>query len=306
MSVYSPNINLLTQIINKKNQQSNDLYDYYIGIRHHRTPILLVDKIINILVSHFDSNIYIYVSTSKNLLKEITNNMPEIIHLCNYINFNESGNDYNEKMNIDTKVLLLTCKNIDIINFNYFIYHSQSEYYCKTFKKTEFSFQKKELKTTSEDAINKFNSLKGWWWDTFKRDKTCKYLLSKNLLLFGHKTNGILVSKQMLKEFIVFYNDICKINVTENFCSVEIYLPTFIHNYWSDIVSLTTVVCWDLYSNDPRKWDERILERYINDVKTDNVTYYAIKKVDLNNSNLLKYLHKTYMTEQINTILNTI
>lgn len=293
---YIPDIITLKNVISARNQKNIDNIEYYIGIRQHNDYNLLVDKLINILVSYINHNIYIYISTSDKLYNKIND---EIKQLCEYIYINDTPTDLHTNT---IKIITSTTTHIEKIDFKYFIWHSESEYYCSEFSDKyikSYDYPDDEL---NKNSIEKYiEELNGWWWDKMKENyRFIEYLKKEKIYPLEQNSNSIILAKKYIVEFLQFYEEIKEL-INDDWCQAEILISTFMYYKYKLIMFRKNCkIYWNFCNDNP----EKVLELHKENINNNSVDYLTIKRIDINypDNAILNYLHETYMVEQLNKL----
>jgi hypothetical protein len=304
---YIPSIELLKRIIEKKKQVNIEKYKYLIGIRHHEDLNFLIDQLINIIVSHFTNEIFISVSLTKEFYEKIPDKLKNI---CNYINFIQPFNVYkfpgfNDYKYITDHILY------NNINYEYFIYHSSSEYYFKDFDcDISLEYTRNENILLEEQIKNSWINKKGWNWTKYfkKCEKTKKLYLDNGMMFRNGQANGIVVPQDVITSFSNFVNENIDTDPSKYKAKnmIEILLPSYLSSYWEitkiDGVSRNAHItnCFWKFSRNSTKIIKQIKKNVLNG--TD--TYFCVKRCDGHNNQLLKYVHNIYMKDRVRKIIS--
>ncbi len=288
---YKPSYDLLKKVIDKKKNSSDNFY-YYIALRHHSGADLLIDKLINILLSHFNNDIFIYISTSKELYKELIDRKIQLNKLCSYILLNSEPKNSLHKFAIDLQ--MFTYEHFENINFKYIIYHTQSEYYCKKVQMNDYYIGKELIKNNTQNDINKILiSLNNWHWKNFKKNgKIINYFVKNKIIPRGNVLNGLVLTKNMVRKLVFHYKQMVgTLEKKPNWCQNEIIIPSVIFTEFN--TDIEAIGSFFMFEKDA-------LDKLINHNLTIKNT---IKPVDTPNNKLLDHLHKNYMISLINEYL---
>jgi hypothetical protein len=343
MENYIPTILLLDKIILKKNQKENKNVKFYIGIRHHSSIELLIDKLINILITYLNINIFICVSTNEDLMDKIKLNNNDLINKCNYINFIKPKNII---WGSCEQVMITLKKNYNV-NFEYFIYHTESEYYCKQINNTDI--EKYDYKNTnkitidyeSEDIYNHvynnnkyitkeilFNHIdrlinigswpwiypyeedikyfyEEWIWPKFKENKLLLDIFIKNNILpIKSQVNGLILNKEMTIELYDFYiKNIKPIEDTYIFTPLD-ELKHVEYPFNEIIIPSFIINKYNVCLKFITKsWWNMNSKTIINTHKNCKENYLCVKRIDNDYNDYLLFIHDIYMKPVINSII---
>lgn len=320
---YIPSLNVLTSVIEKKKQCDTQKYEHMIGIRHHTNINFLIDQLINIVVSHFDKLIFISISVTKSLDAEIP---IALRNVCDYIkiipphNIMASGFD-------DYRFVTDHIIHSPNVEYEYFIYHTSSEYYIRKFNyKPDIIYEKRDdIVISTEELTKEFDRMQKWsWTHVFKKCDASKRLFINNGLLFtGNQVNGMLLPKYVMDDYVKFVSAIIKDPAIYSARGmIEILFQSYIYSKWrlvkcdgfgtaprfselesfigtrKDYICITNCF-WDHNHN-----ASKIINEINDDIASDRINYLCIKRCDGNNNPLLAFAQKLYMSKRVSEILN--
>lgn len=297
--MYIPTLMILEKIIKKKNQRKTNYYTFFIGIRHHKDYNFLLDQIINILLSHMDNLIYISVSLSRELFDIIPK---ELKAIASYISFshhilNPSG---------PGSYMQLTNSLIDHrdINYDYYIYHTSTEYYIRPFfLENDIIYEKRKTSPSDEQLYNSVINFRdgNWKWgkSIVECERTMEFFKNNRLIMSIFQMSGIVIPKNIMDDFMNF-TDKSRLNLLhENFQSkmlVEVLLSSFIRTRWKLISEPNDLMTNSIMSITNCFWGKQSYAENLfkNDIKENKVNYFCVKKCDCG-APLLKLSHMIYM-----------
>jgi len=303
--MYKPSLKLLKKVCNKK-QESNNINscDLLIVLRHVKELITLIDHIINVIYANNKLNIIILLSLSSELYNKVINT--NISKLCNFIfiyKIDRKGFEYIKLLNCMLEPLTIILKNQ--INFKYWIYHSESEYYLNDFNLMHINTNKvnNNIKKYKKQYINNYiqNHKTNWThWRKFRAHKNMiHFFVNNNILPIYKRINGVVLPYKIIINMYEFFmnTNMRKIiteldnNYKQNYPLEEIFIPSYVASFYDTKCDyIGNVVVTPKKNNKIRMLKKDLLNNY--------QKYISVKRIDYSKF-LLKYCHENYMSKKI-------